>query len=81
MNNYHNGDVTLDEVWDLALYVEKKISSIDISRGTYSQQVNTILSSLGYIIYDRNPLEVYLEQNETRFIADNERIEPSGSGI
>jgi hypothetical protein len=32
-------------------------------------------------VYNRNALEVYLEEQEERFIADNERVVPSPSGI
>lgn len=82
MNNYHNWDVTLKEAYELALFVNESISAnVFLGIWEYSEIVDFILKTPNYEVYDRNALEVYLEQHEARFIMDNERIEPSPSGI
>ncbi len=40
-----------------------------------------ILSEPEYVLYNRDNAEFYLERNRESFIARNEKIEPSGSGI
>lgn len=81
MNNYHNLDVTLEESWDLAIYVKNKIWPKKLKLGEITKVVDEILSNSYYVIYNRNALEVALEKWEIAFMARNERIEPSGSGI
>lgn len=73
--------MTLEEAWDLALYVNNKILPKKLKLGEFSIVVDEILSNPYYEIYDRNELEVAMEKLEPGFIADNERIDPSPSGI
>lgn len=82
MNNYHNWDITLEEAYELALFVNESISAnVFLKIWEYSEIVDFILKSPNYEVYNRNALEVYLEKQEERFIADNERVVPSPSGI
>nr|MDD3720413.1 hypothetical protein [Candidatus Gracilibacteria bacterium] len=80
--NYHNGEVDYNDALGLALYVNNEISNFpNLGKGDYTEAVDKILGNPNYIDYDRNIMEVYLEKKEAGFISDNERIEPSGSGI
>lgn len=82
MNNYHNKEVLLYEAWDLAIMVNNWISQNPFLKvWEFSQMAQLIISAPEYVLYNRNALEVYLEKQEERFVADNERVEPSGSGI
>lgn len=82
MNNFHNKEVSLYEAWDLAIMVNNWISQNLFTKvWEFSQMAELILSEPEYELYNRDNAEFYLEGNRESFIARNEKIEPSGSGI
>lgn len=82
MQNYHNGDVDFEEAWDLAIQVNNEVDIYAWNMpGQISEMVDIILENPNFILYDRNSADVYLEKAEASFIAMNERVDPTPSGI
>lgn len=82
MENYHNQYVNKDEAKELADFVNSELSKNPfILPWNFSDVADEILSNPDYVDYDRDLIEEIIESMRPWFIARNERIDPSESGI